>query len=638
MKYRLWLLILNMGVVLAGETLAVVYVDCNATGGNDGSSWADAYTSLTNALYLTTTGDLWVAKGAYTSGPNAADTFQLKNRMNLYGGFTNGMAALTNRDWNAHQTILDGQRTNYHVLKTGQTNIIDGFIITNGNACGSGNDGYGAGLLLNGRIITVSNCTFTGNSANQGGAGISLLTYEGATVSACAFIGNTATNLSGWNGGGGGIHIYSVSATISNCTFVGNSAGYCGGAIRHRGSGSVVINGCAFKRNSCPNSGEGGGAISAREVTGSTTVKDSTFVANTSFSGGGINCNTCSTSLIENCTFSTNYCSDSGGGITFNQVVTGTVTQCRFSGNTVVENAAGLAISGSGAVVSDCLFAGQSCKYGALSWGTSTGTVIRCAFVGNYGSIRGGGIYIYQIDVTTSFVENCTFVANYGATGGGIRNLGSEKLAVANCIFWGNLPEQIYNDTAGPIISYTDLQGGLSAITPTNMIDGGGNITNNPLFADAVNGNWTAAGTYDPEAGQSTLTNSGAGWTPGQLVGMTVLPDTNNATAATRYLQFIVASNQNTTITVWGNAAVLATNGAAYRIQDIHVSSLYGRWTPLGWTNDVTYSPTIDAGDPLSAYELEPRPNGGRINMGRHGNTVEASKSYLAGGSIMRMY
>ena len=38
-------------------------------------------------------------------------------------------------------------------------------------------------------------------------------------------------------------------------------------------------------------------------------------------------------------------------------------------------------------------------------------------------------------------------------------------------------------------------------------------------------------------------------------------------------------------------------------------------------------SPTIDAGDPTSAFALEPSPNGGRVNQGSTGNTAQATKS-----------
>jgi len=38
-------------------------------------------------------------------------------------------------------------------------------------------------------------------------------------------------------------------------------------------------------------------------------------------------------------------------------------------------------------------------------------------------------------------------------------------------------------------------------------------------------------------------------------------------------------------------------------------------------------SPTIDAGDPTDAFSNEPGPNGGRINQGSYGNTIEATVS-----------
>jgi len=40
-------------------------------------------------------------------------------------------------------------------------------------------------------------------------------------------------------------------------------------------------------------------------------------------------------------------------------------------------------------------------------------------------------------------------------------------------------------------------------------------------------------------------------------------------------------------------------------------------------------SPCIDAGDPVSNFSNEPEPNGGQINIGAYGNTVEASTTLL---------
>jgi MYXO-CTERM domain-containing protein len=59
---------------------------------------------------------------------------------------------------------------------------------------------------------------------------------------------------------------------------------------------------------------------------------------------------------------------------------------------------------------------------------------------------------------------------------------------------------------------------------------------------------------------------------------------------------------------------------------DFHVRSTQGRYDPAsGWVQDGEDSPTIDAGDPTSAFDLEPGPNGLRVNLGHTGNTAEAS-------------
>jgi hypothetical protein len=46
---------------------------------------------------------------------------------------------------------------------------------------------------------------------------------------------------------------------------------------------------------------------------------------------------------------------------------------------------------------------------------------------------------------------------------------------------------------------------------------------------------------------------------------------------------------------------------------------------------DEVTSPCIDAGDVMSAIGLEAFPNGGIVNMGAYGGTVEASKSWFGG-------
>ena len=61
---------------------------------------------------------------------------------------------------------------------------------------------------------------------------------------------------------------------------------------------------------------------------------------------------------------------------------------------------------------------------------------------------------------------------------------------------------------------------------------------------------------------------------------------------------------------------------------DFHPASVEGRFLPgTGFVNDTNTSPLVDAGAPTSVFTNEPAPNGGRVNIGRYGNTAEASKT-----------
>ncbi|MEZ4983568.1 MAG: hypothetical protein R2795_00780 [Saprospiraceae bacterium] len=69
----------------------IIYVDKDVSAGNqDGSSWDNAYASLSTALNVADFGDvLWVAEGIYTPSVIADpfESFVLRDGISIYGGF-----------------------------------------------------------------------------------------------------------------------------------------------------------------------------------------------------------------------------------------------------------------------------------------------------------------------------------------------------------------------------------------------------------------------------------------------------------------------------------------------------------------------------------------------------------------------
>lgn len=249
-------------VSLAAGT--IIYVDADATGTHDGTSWATAFTNLQDGLTaaVTTPAEIWVAEGTYKPTVEYDGTgdryksFQLKNGVALYGGFdpSVGHDRFPERDWVAHPTILSGDlgtsgdnsdnshHVFYHPSGTNldSSAILDGFIITGGNANGSyGHESSGGGMYNTGSPA-LTRCTFLGNSATNGGG---MYNTGSPVLTSCIFAGNSAGE-----GGGGMANANSAVPRLINCTFTGNSA-TDGGGMYNTGSAPQLV-GCTFSRNS----------------------------------------------------------------------------------------------------------------------------------------------------------------------------------------------------------------------------------------------------------------------------------------------------------------------------------------------------------------------------------------------------
>ena len=77
----------------------ILYVDQDAVGQGDGTSWVNAYTDLGKALQSEVDfQEVWVAEGTYLPGEVRTDTFILPPNIQVYGGFSGNETARIQRD------------------------------------------------------------------------------------------------------------------------------------------------------------------------------------------------------------------------------------------------------------------------------------------------------------------------------------------------------------------------------------------------------------------------------------------------------------------------------------------------------------------------------------------------------------
>ncbi|MDT7831221.1 choice-of-anchor Q domain-containing protein [Flavobacteriaceae bacterium S356] len=274
----------------SGEVPSILYVDSNASGANNGSSWTDAYTSLESALArqgCTGVTEIRVA-GGQTHTPSTSREctgcttsrdyyFLLNTNITLKGSYTANTSNPEERDY-SNPTMLSGDigiegdvaDNTYHVLVTRNLTAaaeIDGFTITQGNADDTTSatntiddvtvyKSSGGGMYNGSSSPSMSRIIFMANKARYGAG---MYNRDGSPeINNTIFTGNISSFR-----GGGMFNTTSSSPRIINTIFNANEALDYGGGMYNTHSNVSIINSTFFNNTLTTTQGQssGGGGM-----------------------------------------------------------------------------------------------------------------------------------------------------------------------------------------------------------------------------------------------------------------------------------------------------------------------------------------------------------------------------------------
>jgi hypothetical protein len=399
-----------------------IYVDDDAPGSQDGSSWASAFPYLQDALAVASAEDeIRVAQGVYLpdlgGGNTAGDrnaTFRVPDGVTIKGGFAGVGAAdpdwrdsalfatvLTgdlagNDDPNNERRWLDNTKHIITSMGVGTGTVLDGLIITHGYAA----DEHDAALYNEGGSLVLRDCTFHDNGADNGDAGV--YSHKGnLRIEHCRFIHNWTWELTG------ALHNDQGSVEVIASEFIGNSCGDGTPGVLND-EGEAVFFGCLFRAN---RSAEGMGVVIVDQ--GEMSLLYCTFIDNCGLDAeGGVTCFGGRT-RIANCLFSGNS-GDYVGALAAGGSVS--LQQCTFYGNTSWEDGQPGALWGPG------IFRPNS----------SAVTARGCIFWGNRNLRNDVTGYDAQLsgDPNLIMLEYCC-IEGWTPDRGGLGNIGADPLFVA---------------------------------------------------------------------------------------------------------------------------------------------------------------------------------------------------------------
>lgn len=462
-KVTFFSLFLLVAVGLSAQN--IVFVKHNATGGNNGSSWANAYNELESALDAATPGTkIWVAAGTYVpQGGTLDNSFSVLAGVELYGGFAGTETALSERNIGANPTILSGDvlgddldndfstgraDNRLHVVRVvsglpANRAIIDGFTIKGGNASVVATDPEinrrGGGIYAAAKL-TVRNCNFNNNRA-ESGAGIMVpgVGGSGLEVYNCIFEKSSATVRAA------GIYFIGLTgATIRKCAFRDNST--TRGAFYPRSSVNVVLDSSSFVNNVDIAPDGFGGAIFSWQ--NNIDITNTEFIGNSSGSGSAVyldNRELGKFATLKNCTFDANIATDYGGNGLFAYRQNYSMDNCIFKNH--IAPSSGAAIYNSDSIsfeIKNTLIESNSGQWGAAiaNYGEACiGIYDNCTFKANTAANGGGAVSNgFRADIT---YKDCTFDSNTGRIGGAIFSQNdTTRMTISGCTFTNNAAQE----------------------------------------------------------------------------------------------------------------------------------------------------------------------------------------------------
>lgn len=436
---------------------AAVRLKADATGLNDGTSWANAFTNAHDAVAAAIEGDgiVYAAGGKYV----CTNKFTVARDIAIYGGFAGASESetLDDRDPVAHPTVFTGDvngddkwsyrlegatkdvtggfvwdgltfnpppencrycsasqntgdNTMKFLLSTAGNVTFDGIVLTGFSKTGASDDGT---VRINAGNVTLINCRFLGMSGAEGTRKANTLrVLKGAVkIVGCDFIGNKA-----------GAYVNSASTDVNvivDCVFAANQGrgGSVPGIMLY--VGQTYMTNCLFSGGYIAESSSYGSAAAFLVGSGSLSARDVKVVRNEGAGNALYTCGLSGAGTLENCLFASN------------RITT-----------TATDNVAGCIRTEAALLVKDSLFLDNSVKVSGTPGKTmpsgrcgsvmmvynNYSTLLNCTVKGN--SLTGATNVSYPEAGTFAFGPPNGNVSTYFAQG---------ALAIANCVIVDNV-------------------------------------------------------------------------------------------------------------------------------------------------------------------------------------------------------